>query len=105
MHNEKPQESDWKRFRDSLVTWRERYIFELNKELQKMLLAENQTATEIFWNINEWQEKKADILQACFDDFSRSKMRYKMYLMLQCGAIKDDDLNHFSEELQETLRR
>lgn len=105
MNEDRPKESDWKRFRDSLVIWRERYIFELNTELQKMLIQSDKTATEIFWDIYEWQQKKADLLRRCFDDYSRSKMRLKMYLMLESGMLRDEDLNLFSEELQTRLRQ
>jgi hypothetical protein len=49
-------------------------------------------------------EKTGRILEDCLDGHSRSKMEMYMSLKLRYGLLKDDDLKHFSEELQERLQ-
>jgi len=100
---EKPKESDWKHFRKSVELLRERYLREKNSELVRMLSAQDKTATEQFWDTFEEMEKEKKTLQDCLDGHSRSKMFMSMLLMLRYGMLKEEDLNSYSEELQEQL--
>jgi len=97
------KESDWKQFRDSVDFLRERYLKEKNREFSDMLISQNGTPTEQFWDTLDRMKKEKRILQDCLDGHSRSKMYMSMVLMLKNGMLKEEDLKSYSEELQEQL--
>jgi hypothetical protein len=99
------KESDWKRFRNSLEKWRERYLKWKNDEMRSILEERNRNETEKFWDIVEFQKKEAKILSNCLDGYSRSSMTSHMALMMKYKMIDQDDVEEFSEELQEFLER
>ena len=101
--NGKPKESDWKRFRDMVLDLRERYLKEKNHELVGILTSPDKTPTEQFWDTLERMNKEKRILQDCLDRHSRSNMFMSMILMLRYGMLKEEDLEGFSEELQDEL--
>jgi len=98
-------ENDWKIFRDMAPVIRERYLSKKNQELLDMLGDEQQSHTERFWDVEERTKEIAKILRACLDGHSRSKMDLFMMVMLSHGMLTDDDLDKYSEELREQLRR
>ena len=100
----KPKESDWKKFRNSLDKWRERYLKWKNSEIRSILEDKNRNETEKFWDIVEFQKKESKKLHDCLDGYSRSKMTLHMALMNRYGMIGQDDLDEFSEELQKYLK-
>jgi hypothetical protein len=100
----KPKESDWKKFRNSLDKWRERYLKRKNDEIQAILEDNNLSATENFWDIVEFQKNESKILRNCLDGYSRSKMTLHMALMKRYEMISQEDIEEFSEELQEFLK-
>jgi hypothetical protein len=100
-----PKTSDWKKFRNSLDKWRESYLIRKNNEIRAILERNNLTATEKFWDIFEFQKKESKILHHCLDGYSRSNMTLHMDLMKKYGMISQEDLEEFSEELQEFLKR
>jgi protein-tyrosine phosphatase len=100
----KPKESDWKKFRNSLDKWRERYLKRKNDEIQAILEDNNLSATEKFWDIVEFQKNESKILRNCLDGYSRSKMTLHMALMKRYEMISQEDIEEFSEELQEFLK-
>jgi hypothetical protein len=83
----KPKESDWKKFRNSLDKWRERYLKRKNEEIAKILKDSNLSETEKFWNIVEFQKKESKILRNCLDGYSRSNMSLHMSLMERHNMI------------------
>ena len=99
-----PNKSDWKKFRNSLDKWRERYLQRKNEEIQAILENRNLNETEKFWDIVELQEKESKILHNCLDGYSRSKMTLHMALMKRYEMINQDDIKEFSEELQNLLK-
>ena len=103
--NERPKESDWKKFRGMVVDLRERYLREKNRELAAMLSDPGKTATEQFWETMEKMEKEQWILEECLDGHSRSKLFLSMGLMCRYGMLRREDLENFSPELQEELSR
>jgi hypothetical protein len=100
----KPKESDWKKFRNSLDRWRERYLKWKNDEIRSILEDENRNETEKFWDIVEFQKNESKKLRDCLDGYSRSKMTLHMALMKRYGMICKDDIEEFSEELQTHLK-
>ncbi len=101
--NEKPKESDWKHFRKIIEFLRERYLKEKNQQLNQILTDEERSATEQFWEAFEEMKKEAEILQDCLDRHSRSNMYISMLRMLRHGMLKQEDIDGFSDELQEQL--
>ena len=67
----KPKESDWKKFRNSLDKWRERYLKWKNNEIRPILEDKNRNETEKFWDIVEFQKKESSKLRDCLDGYSR----------------------------------
>ena len=77
----KPKESDWKKFRNSLDKWRERYLKWKNDEIRVILEDKNRNETEKFWDIVEFQKDEVEKLHDCLDGNSRSNMTLHMALM------------------------
>ncbi|TVQ10431.1 MAG: hypothetical protein EA364_12420 [Balneolaceae bacterium] len=100
-----PKESDWKQFRKMVPGLRERYLEETIPYIQDVLNDKNRTPTQRFWDTYKKMEKTGRILEDCLDGHSRSKMEMYMSLMFRYGLLKDEDLKHFSEELQDNLQR
>lgn len=100
----KPQKSDWKQFRKMVPNLRERYLEENIPFIQEILNDKNRTPTERFWDTFKEMEKTGKILRDCLDGHSRSNMVMNMSLMYRYGLMKDEDLKHFSEELQERMQ-
>ncbi len=88
----KPKESDWKKFRNSLDKWRERYLKRKNDEIRAILEGENLNETEKFWGIVDFQKKESKILWSCLDGFSRSSMFLQMGLMKKYEMIFQEDI-------------
>ena len=100
----KPKESDWKKFRNSLDKWRERYLQRKNDEIRAILENKNLNETEKFWDIVEFQKNESKKLRNCLDGYSRSNMTLHMAIMKRYGMIFQDDIEEFSEELQKLLK-
>ncbi|MCH8961757.1 MAG: hypothetical protein IH820_10680 [Bacteroidetes bacterium] len=105
MMGDKPKESDWKTFRKIVPDLRERYLREKNEEIIHLLSEKGRTPTERFWAAEERLEKEARILIDCLDGHSRSKMKGYMFLMVRHGMLNDSDLENFSEDLREDIKR
>ena len=100
----KPKESDWKKFRNSLDKWRERYLKWKNGEIRSILEDKNRNETEKFWDIVEFQKTEAKKLRDCLNNNSRSNMTLHIALMKRYKMIDQDDIDEFSEELQRFLK-
>jgi protein-tyrosine phosphatase len=98
-------EQDWKNFRDMIPHLRERYLAERNKTFSEILNNPDRTPTEQFWDTLEAMNKQKKILADCLDGHSRSNMDLSIMLMLSYGIMKEEDLEIFSEELQEWIRQ
>lgn len=101
----KPLESDWKVFRKRVPHWRERYLETKNKEIVGILADGNKTPTEQFWEAKKRMDTEARFLVELLDGHSRSKMQWYLILMYGHRFIADGDLDEFSDELQERIRR
>ena len=102
MHD-RPEEKDWRAFRELVPKLRERYIRARNKELAAILVDEERSPTEQFWELEERAGEIAQTLRACLDGHSRTKMRMFIVEMLGCGMMTADDLSAFSEELRQRM--
>ena len=100
----KPKESDWKKFRNALEKWRERYLARKNDDIRSILNDAKRNETEKFWDMVAFQKKEAKILRECLDGYARSNMFMHMLMMKRYGMIDEKDLIDFSQELRETLQ-
>ena len=95
------KESDWKLFRSRLPGWQESYMERLNREYAALLAGSEHPSIK-FWNLEERinEDKKHVGVSA---RMSRSNMLQNIYALLEEGAITMDDLEDFSDELQELM--
>ena len=101
--NDRPKESDWKRYRSLVDHLRDRYLKRKNAELVSELTHPEKTPTEQFWDTFEKMKKEAEVLDNCLGYHARSRMFMSMALMFRYGMIERKDLEGFSEDLIEQL--
>ena len=102
--NQKPKESDWKKFRSMVDDLRENYLKKRNAQLVEELTNPEKTPTEQFWDTFEKMKKEKQILQDCLDGHSRSKMFLHMMLMYRYEMISEKEIKEFSIELQDRVK-
>ncbi len=78
-------ESDWKKFGAMLSIWRERYLAERNARIARILTDATKSETDRFWQAEELIHREAKTLQRCLDDYSRSKMLFRLMDMKAAG--------------------
>ena len=96
------KETDWKLFRKKLPGWQEAFMAELNKEYIS-ILSRDQNASDNFWELEKRireDKRKTGVLAR---DIKRSNMLSLMMDLMQEGAINAEDLDGFSEDLQERI--
>jgi hypothetical protein len=97
------QKTDWELFYENTKKWRERFLFEKNKELAAILTDSNYEATEAFFKADTYQEQLKDTLSGCFDGNTKETLGMSLILMARCGMIGTDDVTIFSQEMQSNL--
>ena len=96
-------EKDWKLFRSKISDLQEAYMEKLNQEYIELLSGDGY-ASDKFWALEKRiREDKKDCGVQC--EMSRSTQFYVMASLLREGAITFDDLEDFSDDLKETMRR
>lgn len=96
-------EKDWKLFRDKIAGWQEAYMEKLNNEYITLLSGDGD-ASDKFWKLEKRiKEDKKDCGVQC--EISRSNQFYIMLSLLNEGAITFEDLEDFSEDLKDTMKR
>ena len=94
-------ESDWKLFRKRLPGWPENYMATL-LEQYKAILEEDTQAAERFHKLeDELLEHRKDAGVLC--EMRRSRMFSSILCLIHEGAITQDDLEGFSEELRKRV--
>ncbi|WP_302158148.1 hypothetical protein, partial [uncultured Acidaminococcus sp.] len=94
-------ESDWKLFRKRLPGWQENYMATL-LEQYKAILEEDTQAAERFHKLeDELLEHRKDAGVLC--EMRRSRMFSNILCLIHEGAITQDDLEGFSEELRKRV--
>lgn len=94
---------DWTLFKNKIVDWQESYMGRLNKEYITILNS-NANPSEKFWTLEKRLREDKKKSGVCIE-MSQSKMIYNILDLINEGAIMVDDLNEFSEELQESIKR
>ena len=96
-------EKDWKLFRNKISDWKEAYMEKLNKEYVALLSGKG-NASDKFWKLEKRiREDKKDCGVQC--EMSRSNQFYIMLSLLREGAITFDDLEDFSDDLKDMMKR
>lgn len=94
-------ESDWRVFRQKLAEWQEKHMESLLKEYAA-LLAGTGTASDKFWALEK--RINADKHQTgVVAHINRSNMYLNIINLLSEGVITLDDLDGFSDDLQEKM--
>ena len=95
-------EKDWKLFR-KISGWQEAYMEKLNREYIALLNEEGE-ASDKFWKLEKRiREDKKNCGVQC--EMSRSNQFYIMLSLLREGAITFDDLEDFSDDLKDMMKR
>ena len=96
-------EKDWKLFRKKLPEWQEKYMDRLCNEYIKILTSKK-NASDRFWEIEKRikSDKKDTGVVA---DVRRSQMYDNLTALIIENAITIDDLQGFSEETIEIVKR
>lgn len=95
-------EKDWKLFRSKIADWQEDYMDLLNKKYIA-LLDEDTNPSDKFWRLDK-QLKEDKRKVGVQGEMSRSNLLYNIVSLIKEGAIGFDDLEGFSDELQEAVR-
>lgn len=99
----KLKESDWKLFRKKLPEWQEAFMERLDAEYIGLLKAPGLASTK-FWELEKRIRQDKSKTGVIVTGVSRTGMEMNLMSLLQEGAITFDDLEGFSEELQDRLR-
>lgn len=97
-------EKDWKLFRSRLPDWQEIYMENLLKEYAEILNGDG-LASDKFWALEERIRQDKRDPGVLITEMSRSRMRTNLLRLLECEVITPEDLDGFSDELREDLRR
>lgn len=94
---------DWKLFREKLPEWQERYMEDLIIKYVRMLSSPG-NASDHFWELEKWirRDKKHPGVVLELD---KSEMPWDIALLIKKKVIKLKDLDGFSEELIEMVKR
>ena len=95
--------SDWRLFREKLPQWQENYIDRLNREYIELLRAD-QAPSDKFWALDErikTDRRKPGVVLS----IRKSDVVFQLAALLHDEAICMEDLDDFSDELKESVKR
>lgn len=95
--------SDWKLFRERLPQWQERYMERLVKKYIA-LLSKTEPASTKFWKL-ERRIKNDSKNPGVILQLRKSSMIYDIVAMINLKVITLDDIEDFSEELKDRIKR
>lgn len=98
------KEKDWKLFRKKLPDWQEAFIEKLNSEYVSILSDSSTSSAKRFWEV-EKRIKQDRKLTGVICEMRRSMMHYNLLSLLDEGAITLSDLDDFSDELKNEIKR
>ncbi len=96
------KESDWKLYRSRIADWQENYMERLCKEYIR-LLASDKNASDRFWELFD-RIKEDSTRTGVVARNARSSMVGNLVHLMQEGAISEEDLAGFSDELIERVK-
>ena len=96
--------SDWKLFREKLPEWQEKYMEKLINEYVIFLRQEDKVASDKFWEL-EKRIKKDRKNPGVIMELNKSEATWDIANLIRHKVILVGDLSHFSEELQQDVKR
>lgn len=95
--------SDWQLYQNRIGAWQERYMERLEQEYVGLLNG-NLHPSEKFWELHRrmQSDQKKPGVKLILD---KKEMQYQIIALLRDGAISMDDLNGFSEELIQEIKK
>ncbi|MGM9540988.1 multidrug transporter [Anaerovibrio sp.] len=93
---------DWKKYREKIGDWQERYIEQLIKGYA-LCLSGDCTASEKFWELERRIKKDKKHLGVLID-VQKSSMLCDILHLINSNVITMEDLKDFSEDLQEDIQ-
>ena len=95
--------SDWKLFRDRIGDWQESYIEKLNHQYMDLLNGDG-LASDKFWELNRRirEDRKSLGVQM---ELHKPDLPYTLVNLLHEKIITEDDLEQFSDELQDAVKQ
>ena len=97
------KEKDWKLFRKMLPEWQDKYMERLTKEYIELLSSDRQ-ASDKFWALDKRIKDDKKCTGVIARDIRRSHMFQHIIDLMDEGAITEDELKEFSEDLQNTIK-
>ncbi|SKA72594.1 hypothetical protein SAMN02745111_02381 [Eubacterium uniforme] len=96
--------NDWKLFREKLPEWQEKYMEKLINEYVIFLRQEDKVASDKFWEL-EKRIKKDRKNPGVIMELNKPEATWDIANLIRHKVILVDDLSHFSEELQQDVKR
>lgn len=96
-----PNPKDWALFRKLLPEWQKTYMERLVQQYMKILTS-NRSPEDKFWTL-EKRIRRDRQRPGVILEISRSKMELNLIALINDQVISLDDLEDFSEELQERI--
>lgn len=95
--------SDWKLFWERLPNWQERYMDNLIREYAKFLADDRLQPSERFWTLNKriQEDRRRPGVQI---ELRKQSAVFELARLIADGAVSLDELDGFSEELQNMVR-
>ncbi len=97
-------EKDWKLFRNDLPNWQERYMEKLVEEYME-ILSDDRNASDKYWALEARLKADKRNPGVLITDISRSNFYDHLVSLIRYKVITMDDLNDYSEETKEVVRR
>ncbi len=91
------KKSDWKLFREKLPGWQEKYMEQLVKEYAEYLQSDLPASTK-FWEM-EKRIKEDKRRPGVLLSLEKKNVDFDLMRLMKDGAIKEKDLEGFSQEL------
>ena len=93
--------SNWKKFRESVPEWQERYMTRLNQEYKK-ILDQDKDASDNFWELAD-RIKKDKKSPGVIIEYHKQDVYIDVIRLFKDGVITDDDLAEFSDDFKDTV--
>lgn len=95
--------NDWKLFREQLPGWQERYMDKLTREYVEFLTDDRCQPSERFWTLNKRirEDRRKPGVQL---ELRKQNVVFDLAHLIADGAVLLDELDGFSEELQNMVR-
>ena len=94
--------SDWKKFREIVPEWQERYMAKLNKEYIK-ILSQDKNASDNFWELAN-SIKKDQKSPGVIIEYHKQDVFFDVIRLFKDGVITDEDLADFSDDFRDTIK-